>query len=86
MDAERDEQEARENMYFERYPPVIWDPDLERLNKRKLSPQYSQICLMFCPKTNNVYYNKNSHGIEVGIIIMHLFVEFQFRYTYIHTR
>ena len=86
MDAERDKREARKNMYSERYsPPVVFgilmygSVDKKKLGKT-LFPNWRHIL-----KTNNIYSNKNPHGIVVGIIVVHLFIEFRYRYTYIYT-
>ena len=45
---------------------------------KNLTRQYFQIGGIFCPKTNNnIYCKKNRHGTAVGIIVVHLFIEFR---------
>ena len=50
---------------------------MERLIKQNLGRHYFQIGIIFCPKTRNIYYKKNPHGIAVGIIVVHSFIEFR---------
>ena len=47
--------------------------DKIKLGKR----HYFQIGVIFCAKTNNIYCAKNPHGSAVGIIVVHLFIEFR---------
>ena len=50
---------------------------MERLIKYNLTRHYFQIGVIFCPQTNSIYCKKNPHGAAVGIIVVHLFVEFR---------
>ena len=50
---------------------------MERLIKSNLARHYFQISVIFCPKINMIYCKKNPHGTAVGIIVMHLFIEFR---------
>ena len=47
---------------------------MERLN---LARHYFQIGVIFRPKTKSIYCKTNPHGTAVGIIVVHLFIEFR---------
>ena len=78
MEAERDKRDVRNFFYFERYSGAILRILMyEEINKLHLGRHYCQIGVIFCPTTKNIYCNKNPHGTAVGIIVVHLFIEFR---------
>ena len=52
---------------------------MERLViKYNLARHYSQVGIICCPETNTIYCKNNSHSsTAVGIIVVHLFIEFR---------
>ena len=84
MDAERDKRETRKLLYFERYSPVMLRILMYgEVDEKNLARHYFQISIIVCPKTNNIYCKNNLPRTAVGIIVVHLFIEF--RSVHVHT-
>ena len=76
MGADRDKREVRKILYFEQYSGAILRILMYgEVDKIKLGKTYyCQVGVTFCPKTK-VFTFKRKHGVEVGIIVVHLFIE-----------
>ena len=65
-------------LYFERYSSVILRIlTYGVVDKINLARHYFQIGIIFCAKTNTKIAVKNPHGTAIGIMVVHLFIEFR---------